>query len=90
MSPLLVASCYGAAIALSLYLIWHFGVQHWYWHLLAFALAVAIGVVPLPSQFNSPEMTVLVGFVFLFLFFWAVSAPIVALLRHPPRSLHRH
>jgi hypothetical protein len=87
---LIVALCYGVAIALSLYLVWHFGVRHWYLHLLSLVLAIAIGVVPLSPRFNDPGGTVLIGSVFLFLFFWGVSAPVVVAMRHPPRWLRRH
>lgn len=90
MSPLLVALSYAAAIAFSLSLLWRFGASHWYWHLLSLVAAVAIGVTPLPPRFNDPAMTVLVGVVFLFLFFWAVGGPVVALKRHPPKWLHHH
>jgi hypothetical protein len=91
MSPGLVALCYGSAIALSLYLLWHFGVQHWYWHLASIALAVAIGFTPMNEFWGSPGMTLLVGWAFLFFFLWGIAAPVFALAARDGTHFHfRH
>lgn len=84
MSSLVVASCYGSAIAVSLALLWYFGARSWYWHVLSLGGALAIGLTPLPPAWNSPEMTLLVGWVFLLLFLWGVLAPVFALSHHRP------
>ncbi|HET8550199.1 MAG TPA: hypothetical protein VFL57_19445 [Bryobacteraceae bacterium] len=78
MSPLLVASCYGSATLLSLYLLWHFGAKHWYWHLLSLVLALVIGLTPMPGILTNQYLTLVVGWIFTFLFLWGAAAPIYA------------
>lgn len=90
MSPVLVTLCYGSATLLSLFLLWHFGVRHWYWHMLSVVASIALGLTPLPERLNTPQMTLVVGWVFLFLFFWGVAAPVFALVKHPPDLHFRH
>ena len=89
MSLLLVASCYASATALSLYLLWHFGAKHWIWHALSAALAFTIGLVHLPAFFDTPEGTLMVGWVFVFLLIWGIAAPAVA-MAHDRTWLRRH
>ena len=90
MSPNLVALCYGSALVLASLLLWHFGVRHWYWHLLSFGAALALGLTPLPGAFNTPAMTLVIGWVFTFLFVWGIGGPIKALIEHPPHIGHGH
>jgi hypothetical protein len=87
-SPSLVALCYGSALVVSLALLWYFGVKHWYWHVFSFVLAIAIGLTPLPDAFNTPQMTLVVGWVFLFLFVWGVGAPFFVLAHEHPHFGH--
>jgi hypothetical protein len=82
MSPLLVALCYGSATLLSLYLLWHFGAKHWYWHVLSIAVALAIGLTPMPSILIYNYLTLVVGWIFLFLFLWGAAAPLYVYRRH--------
>ncbi len=82
MSPVLVTGCYVSAVVLSLYLLWHFGVQHWYWHALSILAAMGLGLAPLPEVFNRPEYTLLVGWLFTALFMWGVAAPVVSEIPH--------
>jgi hypothetical protein len=84
MSSLVVASCYGSAIAVSLALLWYFGARSWYWHLLSVCAALALGLTPLPPAWNAPQMTLAVGWVFLFLFVWGVVGPLFAFSHHHP------
>ena len=88
MSPSLVALCYGSALVLALFLLWYFGVKHWIWHVLSIALAFAIGLIPLPEAFNTPGMTLVIGWVFMFLFLWGIGAPLFALAHQHPHSHH--
>ena len=91
MSPLLVALCYGAAVAFSLTLLWYFGVQYWIWHALSFISALILGLTPLPEKFADPTWTLAVGCVFLVLFSWGAVAPLFALLpSHKMIHHHRH
>lgn len=75
MSPLIVAGCYGSAAVLSLYLLWQFGVKHWYWHALSIVIAFAIGLAPLPEPWNRPELTLVVGWFFVAFLLWGLAAP---------------
>ena len=79
MSPGLVAACYGSAVALALILLWHFGPQHWYWHVASLALALGIGFAPGNEFTNTTAMTLVIGWVFSFLFVWGAAAPFFAL-----------
>jgi hypothetical protein len=84
MSSLVVALCYGSAMVISLALLWYFGAQSWYWHVLSFCGASVIGLTPLPEAWNSPAMTLAIGWVFTLLFIWAIFGPIFALSHHQP------
>lgn len=90
MSPYLVALCYSSALALALVLLWYFGPKHWYWHVLSVVAALALGMVPLPGPWSSPEATLAVGWVFLFLFTWGIAGPFFVLAHHPPFHGHHH
>ena len=90
MSSSLVALCYGSAIVASLLLLWRFGATHWYWHLFSALAALALGLTPLPSAFNTFGMTLLVGWVFLFLFMWGAAAPVFSYLGHHGGQLGHH
>ena len=89
MSSSLVALCYGSALLLALILLWRFGVKSWYWHVLSLAAAVAVGLTPLPQSLNTPQGTLGVGWVFVFLVVWAVAAPVFVWLEHRP-GVHHH
>ena len=90
MSPVLVALCYGSATLLSLFFLWHFGVKSWWWHAGSVVLALALGLAHLPPFFNSPEMTLAVGWVFIFLLLWGIAGPLVALAHSPAHWIRRH
>jgi lysylphosphatidylglycerol synthetase-like protein (DUF2156 family) len=86
----LVALCYGSAMVLSLYLLWHFGVKRWYWHVLSVLLALAIGLVPLREPWNGPATTLVVGWVFIFLAVWGLAAAGFTVREHPPYMHYKH
>ena len=78
MSLGLVTLCYGSAITLALFLLWHFGAQHWYWHAASIVLALGIGLAPGNEFTNTTAMTLVIGWVFSFLMVWGVAAPVFA------------
>lgn len=90
MSPILVASCYGSAMFLALYALWHFGAKHWYWHAASLAIGLGVGLVRLPEPFNQPAWTLVIGWVFTFTFLWGIAAPVVSAAHHPPHWHFRH
>lgn len=76
MSGMLVMLLYGVAVLVALTLLYLFEPVHWYWHVLALVVALAIGLAPLPATWHSPLNDALVGCLFLFLFTWALCAPL--------------
>lgn len=71
----LVLLAYGLAVALALLLLYRFEPVHWALHVLSVVAAFAIGLVRLPVGLATPEATVTIGTVFLFLFTWGAAAP---------------
>jgi hypothetical protein len=88
-SSTLVALCYGSALLFAALLLWRFGAKSWYWHLLSLATALAVGLTPLPQALNTPQGTLGVGWVFVFLITCAVAAPIFVWMEHHPDLHHR-
>lgn len=89
MSSTIVALCYGSALLLALALLWRFGAKSWYWHVLSIVAALALGLVPLPAQFNTPQGTLCVGWVFFFLAVWGIAAPVFVWMDHHGEFHHR-
>lgn len=89
MSPLLVALCYGSAIAISLLLLWYFGSLSWLLHAAAVVLAFLIGLTPLSEPWNTPAYTLAVGWAFLLLLTWG-SAGLVLRLIHYDKMFRPH
>ena len=75
MSILWVLLAYGGAALLALVLLYFARARSWYWHVLSVLVALVIGLVPIPPQFNDPQSSLIIGFVFTFLFFWGIGAP---------------
>ncbi len=73
-----VIIAYGAAAVLALFWLYRSGTKAWYWHLASAVIALAIGLVPIPEQFNTPVVSLIIGTVFVFLFSWALAAPFFA------------
>lgn len=88
MSPVLVVVCYGSAALIALLALWLFGVKHWWWHALSIVVAFAVGLARLPEPFNQPSWTLVIGWVFVFLFLWGAAAPVFAALRHQGTAFH--
>lgn len=70
----LVAGVFGLSILAALLLLYFFRPKAWYWHLLSVAAALAIGLTPFPEGWHSSTADLVVGAVFLFLFFWGAGA----------------
>ena len=90
MPAILVALCYGTAMVASLYLLWHFGVKSWYWHLGSAAVAIGMGSIPLGDFWGRSDMTLVVGWLFTLLFIWGLGGIVVGGLLHAnPTLKHR-
>ena len=70
MSAIWVFSAYGCAFLLAIALLFVFRAG-WFWHLLSVAAAMGLGLVRFPDNFRPPDL--LVGSVFVLLFFWGVG-----------------
>jgi len=70
-----VMVAYGCAGILALLLLYFAGPKQWYWHVLSAAVAIGIGLVPVPTKLNTPRGSLVIGFVFVFLFIWGIAAP---------------
>jgi hypothetical protein len=70
---------YGFSAALALLLLYGSGPRRWYWHVLSAIAGLAIGLAPrrspFPSQLNTSQGDLIIGFIFVFLFFWGAAAP---------------
>ena len=75
MSTTLVFAAYGGAALLALILLFLMRAKAWYWHVLSVIVALVIGLIPIPPQFNTPRITLLIGAIFIFLFLWGIAAP---------------
>jgi len=74
MSFALVAGVYGSSLLAALLLLYFFRPKAWYWHVLSVAAALVIGLTPFPEGWHSPAADLVVGTVFIFLFFWGAGA----------------
>jgi hypothetical protein len=90
MSPVLVALCYGSAMVVSLFLVWHFGAKRWYLHGLSIAAALAIGSIPLSGPWGTPSGTLAVGWVFILLMMWGVGGALYAIAHYGGRPHKEH
>ena len=86
MSPVLVLSCYGSALLVSVYLLWHFGQLRWYWHALSVCIALAIGFYPGNEFLGRPDVTLATGWIFTALFVWGAGGAAFPIREHA----HRH
>ena len=82
---MLAALVYVAAVAIPVYLLYRFGSQSWYWHVLAIAVAVALGFVPIPPDFQKLGFDLLFGFALAALLVWGLGG-----LIRPHHHRERH
>jgi len=73
MFSMLAILIYMAAMAIPAWLLYHFGSEAWYWHVLAIFGGLALGLVPMPPALSQPVYTLMVGFVFVFLMVWGIG-----------------
>ena len=71
-------TAFAAAIGIPIFLLWFFGRQAWFLHVLALAAALAIGFAPPTPVLNTmsggaPLGTFIYGFVVAILFIWGVG-----------------
>ena len=62
---------YVAAMAIPAWLLYYFGSEPWYWHLLAILAGLVLGFVPIPAL-SSQSFDLVIGFVFVFLMVWGI------------------
>jgi hypothetical protein len=72
---------YGSSGALALLLLYMSGPSRWYLHVLSVVLALALGLAPIPAKLNTPQMSIVIGVVFFFLFLWGIAAPLFLMRR---------
>ena len=70
----MIAYCFSAALAVLLLVF--SGPKRWYWHILSLAAALAVGLTPVPVKWNTPQASVVIGVIFVFLFLWGAAAPV--------------
>lgn len=83
MSSGLVMAAYGCAAILPFVLLHYFGARTWYWHVLSACLALALALTPMPAQWSSPGVDLMIGVACTFLFIWGVAAPLPHGGHHP-------
>ena len=76
---------YLVALAVPIWLLYHFGSGTWPWHVLAIATALVLGFIPIPAALKGAGAELIFGFVFTFLMVWGIGGLIV----YRPH-LHRH
>jgi hypothetical protein len=64
---------YMAAMAMPAWLLYYFGSEAWYWHVLALFTGLGLGFIPLPAVFSKVGYDLAVGFAFVFLMVWGIG-----------------
>ncbi len=88
MFTMLAVLVYLLAIAVPIYLLYLFGSQAWYWHVLSIAAAIALGLVPTPPQWKSSLVDMAFGFALTFLLMWGAGGLVVFRPHEHPRAKH--
>lgn len=76
---------YTAAMAIPAYLLYRYGSQAWYWHVLAVAASMVLGLAPVPPELQARQFDLFLGFLFVGLIFWGAGGLIVY---HPRHAKH--
>lgn len=82
MFTLLAVLVYTAAIAIPVFLLYHFHSQAWYWHLVAVIASLVLGLSPIPPDFQTRGFDLFFGFVFIGLISWGLGGLIVFRAHH--------
>ena len=77
MFTMLAVLVYLAAIALPLFVLYHYGSSSWYWHVLAILAALGIGLAPTPPSIQSPASDLLMGFFLVGLMIWGIGGIVI-------------
>lgn len=88
MFSILAVLAYLFAIAIPVFLLFHFRSQAWYWHLLATLGALGLGFVPTPPAWKTEAFDLAFGFVFILLLVWGVGGLVVFRPHHPHKEKH--
>ena len=88
MFTMLAVLTYLLAIAVPIYLLYQFGSQAWYWHVLSIAAAVALGLAPTPPAWKSSAVDLMFGFALTFLLLWGAGGLVVFRPHTHPREKH--
>ena len=77
---------YAVAVAIPAWLLYRFGPEPWYWHVLATLGGLALGLMPLPPAWSQLATGLLFGFVFVFLMVWGIGGLFMHRPRHPKHA----
>ena len=77
MSGIVAVLVYLVAMGLPIFLLYRFGTQSWYWHVLAIVTSVALGFVPVPDGLQKPGFDLLFGSLFIVLMIWGAGGLIL-------------
>ncbi len=76
---------YLAALAIPVYLLYHFHSQPWYWHVLAIAAGLSLGFVTVPPELQRRGMDLLLGSALVGLLCWGIGGLVM-----PHRHREKH
>jgi hypothetical protein len=82
---MLAILAYSLAVAIPVFLLYHFGPRHWYWHLLAVAAGFGLGFLPMPPDLQKRGFDMALGCALVLLLFWGLGGLI---LPRRPRVKH--
>ncbi len=68
---------YLLAVAIPVYLLYHFGPGHWYWHIFAVAAGFGLGLIPIPPDLQKRGFDLLLGFALVALMFWGIGGLLI-------------
>lgn len=85
MFGMLAVLIYLLALAIPVGLLFRYGSQHWFLHILAITAGLGLGFMPTPVELKGIATDLAMGFAFLFLMVWGIGGLVV----YRPH-LHRH
>ena len=87
MSGIVAVLVYLIALGLPIFLLYRFGIQTWYWHVLAVIASVGLGFVPIPPELQKPGFDLLLGSLFIMLMIWGAGG-LILYRRHEHHEKH--
>ena len=73
MFSILAVLIYLVAFCVPVYLLYHFGPQNWFWHLLAVIAALAIGFIPTSPAWKTTALDLIFGSTFISMMTWGIG-----------------